>query len=495
MGAKMKKEKRELTLAEKKRRGKKIRKWVVLALLAVIVVFIIFFRQGGESGQNMVLAERPVRGDIEEEVSLSGTVESEEVKVYFAPASGRIADVFASAGEEVAAGDLLIGYDMESMQEALDEARLQYMAGNSSYNGTLYNDRDAQAKLNEAETNLAVLEQQIKDAESYVKQLNKQLTNIQTGNADKLAVENLNLQKQLILLQKDPLKNEDAIVQVQIALQANQYATQSLGNSDAEKTLREGIEAEEERIAALREDKAEMEAQKQQAEAALVGRYQKENLSATEELNLLAYEKIQADFAAAQSGITADFNGIVMEIGVVAGAAVPEGTQLLTLADSEKIKVVVHITRYDLEKIEVGQQADVTINGSVYEGSVAKIDRMATVNASGNATVRAEIHIENPDDKIYLGLEAKAVIHTDSAKGALLIPLEALNADRNGDFVYIEENGMAVRRPVVTGISSDEYIEIKEGLSETDNVITASYSGAGIEEGMQVYVLTQEAAE
>lgn len=328
-----------------------------------------------------------------------------------------------------------------------------------------------------------------------MKQLNKQLVNIQTGNADKLAVENMNLQKQLILLQKDPLENEDAIVQVQIALQANQYATQSLGNSDAEKSLKEGIEAEEERLATLREHKAEMEAQKQQAEAALVNRYQKENLSATEELNLLVYENMQADFAAAQNGVTADFNGIVMEIGVVEGATVPEGTQLLTLADSEKIKVVVYITRYDLEKIEVGQQADVTINGSVYEGSVAKIDRMATVNASGNATVRAEIHIENPDDKIYLGLEAKAVIHTDSAQGALLIPLEALNADRNGDFVYIEENGIAVRRPVVTGISSDEYIEVKEGLSETDNVITASYNGAGIEEGMQVYVPAQDAAE
>lgn len=154
----MKKEKRELTPAEKRRRGKKIRKWVVLALLAVIVVFVVFFRQGKEGGQNMVFVEKPVRGNIEEEVSLSGTVESEEVKVYFAPASGRIADVFASAGEEVTVGDVLIGYDMESMQEALEEARLQYMAGNSSYNGTLYNDRDAQAKLNEAETNLAILE-------------------------------------------------------------------------------------------------------------------------------------------------------------------------------------------------------------------------------------------------------------------------------------------------------------------------------------------------
>ena len=66
-----------------------------------------------------------------------------------------------------------------------------------------------------------------------------------------------------------------------------------------------------------------------------------------------------------------------------------------------------------------------------------------------------------------------------------MIPVAALNADKNGDFVYIIENGIVVRKDVVTGISSTEFIEVKEGLNESDKVILSSLTGM-LEEGMVV---------
>ena len=53
----------------------------------------------------------------------------------------------------------------------------------------------------------------------------------------------------------------------------------------------------------------------------------------------------------------------------------------------------------------------------------------------------------------------------------------------NGSFVYVVENGVVTRKDIVTGISSDTYTEILEGLSTGDAVIVDSST---VEEGMNV---------
>ncbi len=489
----MKKEKkqRELLPEEKKRRKKKIRNLILAAVLVLVILFLALSCGRNEGGVLMAETVSPIIGNVEESISTSGTVQSENIKVYFAPVSGKIAGIHIEAGSVAEAGTLLVSYDMADMEQMLLQAKLQYTAGSSSYNGSMAGSREAQAKLDEAVNNLAVLNQQIADSEAYTKTLREELENNQTSTANALAAENMNLQKKLIELQRDPVANENEIIQIQLALQTNQYASQVSGSSQKQLDLQKRIAAEEEKQAACREYKAEMEAQKQQAEAQILDSYQKTNLSATEELNAISYGQAQADFDTAQAGIMAQFTGIVTEIGVVEGANVTEGMQLLTLADSENIKVVISVTKYDLAKLSTGQKADITINGRVYEGTISKINRMATENMSGTATVGAEIHVENPDDNIVLGLDAKVEIHTQEAKNVLLIPVEALNADKEGDFVYVAENGFVVKKPIVTGISSTEYIEVKEGLCETDNVITISYSGMAIEEGLPVYAVQQ----
>ncbi len=75
------------------------------------------------------------------------------------------------------------------------------------------------------------------------------------------------------------------------------------------------------------------------------------------------------------------------------------------------------------------------------------------------------------------------VILTGEAKNVLSLPLGAVNTDVGGQFCLVVENGVAVRREVVTGLSSDTVVEITSGLSAGDVVIT---DPLGISEGMAV---------
>ncbi len=473
----------------KKKKGKKI-----IVLIIIVVLIVVILKACGGSGDavlNIVETVTPHNGDIEEIVNVSGVIESKEIKNYFAEVNGKVSEVSVEAGDVVEAGDTLILYDMDAMEEFLEQARLQYISSDSTYNNSLADNKDALSKLKEAETNLKVLNQQIKDEEAYIKALRNSLESIQTSNANSLAEQNLYFEKQMIELQKDPIKNADAISNIQIQMQTNAYLSQIAGSSDEEKKIRETIEVEEEKLADYEKHRAEMESQKQQAEATVLNDYQKENLSATGQLNLMTYESAQKDYETAKAGVTAAFDGIITAVSAIEGMPVGEGAQLVTLASSNDIKVVLSVGKYDLRRIALGQTAKIDVNNHLYSGTVTKIDKMAVTGQTGGAQVRIEVSIENPDDNIYLGIEAKVEILTDAKENTLLIPVEAVNADKQGDFVYVEENGIAIRKNIVCGISNVEYTEVLEGLTVNDKIIVSSLQT--IEEGMAVMNMPESA--
>lgn len=148
------------------------------------------------------------------------------------------------------------------------------------------------------------------------------------------------------------------------------------------------------------------------------------------------------------------------------------------------------MNKYDLEQIKVGQKAEITINGAAYDGIVTKINGMAQTNAQGAATVTADIHINNPDENIYLGIEAKVKIQSDEAENALLVPVECVNYDTKGSFCYVVENGVIIRRDVEAGISSDTQIQIINGLKAGEQVITEVTGD--LSEGMEVTPMPEE---
>lgn len=482
---------KEKKLKKGKRKGKKILLWIII--IALVAAGLWACNAGGGTQVNVVETVTLGTGSIEELVSVNGTVESEEVKTYFAPVSGKLATVEVTAGDVVEAGEVLLTYDMAGLEESLEQARLQYQLEDGSYQGSLADNKEAEKKLKEAEANIKILEQQIADEENYIKNLQAALEAVQTDKANSVTQQTMLLQKQLLELEKSPVENADKIAEVQMSLQNLQYQSQLIETTGDAVELQKTLEAEQERLAGYQEYLAEMKAQKQEASMGTLTDYQKDNLTITQQLNLMAYEKAKEDYDTALLGVDAAFSGVITELNVIEGMPVMEDAQLLTLASNEKVKVIFSVGTYDLARIAVGQKADIEIADREYTGTVTKIYQMANQSASGVTQLSAEIHIDNPDEYIYLGLDAKVKIHAAEVTDAMLLPIAAIYADKTGDFVYVEENGLAVRKDIVTGISSTEYIEVKEGLSATDKVIVSSM--VTLEDGMPVVNATGASGE
>ena len=368
----------------------------------------------------VVTVGKAERGDLQESISTSGTVSGEEKKVIFAPVNGRLGEVSVAAGDAVAAGDVMIHYDMEEMEKTLKQAALQQQKSEAVYGGVMADNTESQAKLKEADTNLAVLEQQIADNKAYLKDLQNQLSQSKRDTNNGLADESYNLNQRLGSLESElkaldesapDYEQKKAAIQQEIQsvnsqLGRNSYLQTVANSTDYYAKMEQEIADVQERIADYEEYKARMESQKSSGEGTLLDSYDRAGYQADRELSELTYKQAEEAYYEAKKGIPAEFDAIVTECSAVSGASVTDGAQLLTLESSGNLKVSFKASKYDLEKLETGQQAEVEISGNTYEGEVSKINRMASADESGTPMVGAEIHIKNPDDKIILGLDA-----------------------------------------------------------------------------------------
>lgn len=184
----------------------------------------------------------------------------------------------------------------------------------------------------------------------------------------------------------------------------------------------------------------------------------------------LAWSEQEA--ARAGEGVTTEITGVISDVMIAEGALAAEGSPLFTVRDTEHVKAVVEVTSYEMADVQPGQRAAVEVGGNVYEGNVSRIRMETITDSQNNAKLQVEIHIDEPDGKIYLGTDADAVIETGQKEHVVLIPHNALYADDDGNYCYLIENGVVAKRYLTCGLGGESGTEVLEGLSGGEQVIT-----------------------
>lgn len=224
-------------------------------------------------------------------------------------------------------------------------------------------------------------------------------------------------------------------------------------------------------LAELQSDLAKEEAKVDAADAAEVTDASRRAMENNNNLADIESSSLEQILEKGRKGIKAEFNGIVTKAELFSGAEAVQGMELVSVASNDDVAVEVTVSKYDYGKLKEGQKAEVTVGNNVYQGTVGDISRVAQQNEKGAPIITCEVNIDNPDDNIFLGVEAKASILTGSEKSVLTVPMDAVNTGKDNTFCYVLADGVIARREVVTGISSDTLTEIKDGLKEGDLVI------------------------
>ena len=203
----------------------------------------------------------------------------------------------------------------------------------------------------------------------------------------------------------------------------------------------------------------------------------------------------QAESDASETNILAPMDGTVVgepkTVGTRAVATSDNPTVIMRIADLSKKKIMAKVDETDIGSVKVGQSATFTVDAytdKTFTARVTKISQTDTANtwdtssssssssASSSAAViyyYVTLEVDDPENLLLPAMTARVEINTADKPGALVVPISTLKTDANGSYVIVRNpDGSQENRYVQAGIYSDDYVEIVDGLSEGEEVVS-----------------------
>jgi len=263
--------------------------------------------------------------------------------------------------------------------------------------------------------------------------------------------------------------------------------------------------------------------------------------SAEASLNEAQEELIKTNIYAPITGTVSMLN---VELGErVVGTSLMTGTELMRIADLNRMEVKVEVNENDIVRVTMNDTAIIEVDaflGEKFKGIVTEIAN------SANTTGLATDQVTNFDVKVFLlessykhlfeqgyinpfrpGMSANVDIQTDTKDSVLTVPIQAVTTrpdsamtaeaenrkekeltqertdeesessktnEENREVVFIVKDGKAVLKVVKTGIQDNTYIEVLEGIESGNEVITSPYAAITkkLEDGDPVEVVKKE---
>ncbi|WP_411682240.1 efflux RND transporter periplasmic adaptor subunit [Clostridium thailandense] len=164
--------------------------------------------------------------------------------------------------------------------------------------------------------------------------------------------------------------------------------------------------------------------------------------------------------------LTSDVDGYVVDVLCKEGEMQSAGTPVVLIRGENQV-VTIGLSSDDVKKVKVGTKTQVKINDNNLEGEIINIVQMSD-KTSG--TYSAEIKLINPIDNssFYVGDIVKVYVNIGD-KNSIWIPVNSILNDGE-DYVYIAENGRAVRKNVTLGDINEGKVSV-EGLKPKDKLI------------------------
>jgi len=433
-------------MAVKKRKIRWTR-WIILSVILLGgTYFIVQWTSRGQKPTEVVFAKAKYT-KIVEKVSASGKIQPEtEVKIS-PDVSGEIIDVYVKEGDSVLKGQLLLKIRPDNIRAAVENAT---------------------ANLNSRRANLSQSEADFSQRESELTRTKGDFERSKTLFDQKVVSE--------ADFQLARMNFEVAQQRVESAKQTIEASKYNLQSSQA--TLNQSLD----------------------------------NLSRTE--------------------IYAPMSGSVSKLNVekgekVVGTAQMSGTEMLIIANLNRMEVRMNVNETDIVRVKVGQEAEIEVDsytGRKFKGVVTEIANTAITTASADAVTEFQVKVRilnesyadliktNGTTKSYPfrpGMTATVDIITNVKDNVLSAPLAAVttrslkddatleskqkaaNNNQQQDaekkpirtdeiqqvvFTHDEKTKKVSKKVVKTGISDFDNIEIIEGLSDGDQVVSGPFA-------------------
>lgn len=198
--------------------------------------------------------------------------------------------------------------------------------------------------------------------------------------------------------------------------------------------------------------------------------------------------------------IRAPFAGTVVARQVergdkVSGDVTQQGGYLLRIARMDELKIEIDVPQSSAMLVKNGAAAKIIFAELPGEALTARVIRSAGLIEQTSNTMRAELIMPNPENRVPAGLNGQVIIDMPAASGAVTVPTNTLLTREGRQMVALADAQSRVQlRPVSVARDLGERVVITSGLTVEDRVIVSPNALLRVGEDVEIVVPTARAA-
>lgn len=169
--------------------------------------------------------------------------------------------------------------------------------------------------------------------------------------------------------------------------------------------------------------------------------------------------------------VRAPFAGVVGQRSVSLGDYVNSQRELLMLQTVSPVRATFNVPERYAADLALGQSVAFRVAALAGRTFTARVDFVDPVVTLPGRTIAVKAVAQNADGALQPGMFTEVRLATDVRANALVIPEEAIAPTASGAFVWVVADGKATRREVRLGVRTPGFVEVREGLSDHEQVV------------------------
>ncbi|HYX15215.1 MAG TPA: efflux RND transporter periplasmic adaptor subunit [Nostoc sp.] len=469
---------------KKKKGGRNWLSWLIALCLLGGIGYAVYYQvtvAPRQQASRRVLTQPVERQSLTMTVSANGTVKPERSINLSPKNSGILKSLLAKEGDIVKQGQIVAYMDDSNLRGQLTSAQGQL----------------AQAEANLQKAIAGNRPQDIGQSQGALDEAQANLQKVQAGNRSQDIAQ---AQAQLQNTQAALRKAEDNLLRNQQLYNAGGISLQTLNQSRADRDAAQAtVNAAQQALALQKagsrpEDIEQAQAvvkQRQQALALLKAGTRQEDIDAARAQVTSArgsLQNIQAEIN--DTIIRAPFDGVVTKKFADPGAFVTPTTassevasssssSILSLASTNE--VVANLAETNISKISLGQKVSIKADaypGKTFEGKVSQIAAQAIVEQNVTS-FEVRVSLSDPQRVLRSGMNAEVDFQAGQVENALVVPTASVVRQENATGVFVAgKNNRPVFTPIKTGVSANNFTEVKSGLTGNERVLLSFPPGS-----------------
>jgi RND family efflux transporter MFP subunit len=191
----------------------------------------------------------------------------------------------------------------------------------------------------------------------------------------------------------------------------------------------------------------------------------------------IGLKKAKADLITAKKAlnnttIKSPISGYINNDYITVGQLLGGGSPVCEIVDNTPLKLNVKISEYEVAKVKKGQEVIVklkTFPDKKFTGRIVSIAEKSDMAMKFNIEI---VLVNTSNERLRSGLYAEVELPVKN-EPKIIISKECIVGSMENPVVYVADAGKAVKRTIIIGQSDDQHVEVLNGLSVNEQIITS----------------------